>query len=235
MGETKNTEVGIIGQNYEDRRTHKAGKLISRDDKYKTLMFESADGKSFNVSYSTFRSNYRKSVVADEFEQAEDNVEVTPIKSVEQPVQAEVPKEEVKKEKKPSKKKGSNHITVSSEEMLAIAMDVLQNNILYETVTIVEVPAHRALAVKLGVNRVIELYAQARANKYRVCVHSDVFGATEFPFVFGDSVIVEHHDDWRLKDELLITPDFLPVVMDSLMATVSDVAGKLKNNESEEE
>lgn len=53
-------EVGIIGQMYEDRKTKKRGVLESREPKYKTLMLRDTDGKSFNITYSTFKSNWRK-------------------------------------------------------------------------------------------------------------------------------------------------------------------------------
>ena len=59
-------EVGIIGQKYEDRTTGKIGVLDSRDDKCKTLMMIGADGKAFSVSYSSFRSKWRKKVDAEE-------------------------------------------------------------------------------------------------------------------------------------------------------------------------
>jgi len=54
------SEVGIIGQMYEDRKTKKVGVLESREEKFKTLMMRDKDGKSFNITYSTFRSNWRK-------------------------------------------------------------------------------------------------------------------------------------------------------------------------------
>ena len=53
-------EVGVIGQMYEDRTTGKVGTLESRDDKCKTLMMIGADGKGFSISYSSFRSKWRK-------------------------------------------------------------------------------------------------------------------------------------------------------------------------------
>lgn len=53
-------EVGIIGQMYEDRKSKKVGVLESREPKYKTLMLRDNEGKSFNITYSTFRSNWRK-------------------------------------------------------------------------------------------------------------------------------------------------------------------------------
>lgn len=62
MAETKTkvTEVGIIGQMYENRKTKKVGVLESREDKYKTLMMRDTEGGSFNITYSTFKSDWRK-------------------------------------------------------------------------------------------------------------------------------------------------------------------------------
>lgn len=53
-------EVGIIGQMYEERKSKKVGVLESREPKFKTLMLRDNEGKSFNITYSTFRSNWRK-------------------------------------------------------------------------------------------------------------------------------------------------------------------------------
>ena len=58
MSETR--EVGTIGQMYEHRKNGKVGVLESRDDKFKTLMFRDKEGKSFNVTYATFHSAWRK-------------------------------------------------------------------------------------------------------------------------------------------------------------------------------
>lgn len=52
--------VGIIGQMYEERKSKKLGVLESREEKYKTLMMRDPDGKTFNITYSTFKSNWRK-------------------------------------------------------------------------------------------------------------------------------------------------------------------------------
>ena len=57
---SNNNDPGNIGQQYEHRKSHKIGVLESRNTKFKTLMFRDKDGGSFNVSYSTFRSDWRK-------------------------------------------------------------------------------------------------------------------------------------------------------------------------------
>ena len=57
----KNLNPGTIGQMYQNRKKpEEVGVLESRDEKHKALFFRDADGKSFNVQYSTFRSYWRK-------------------------------------------------------------------------------------------------------------------------------------------------------------------------------
>ena len=79
--------VGVIGQAYEDRTTGKIGVLESRDDKCKTLMLIDEGGKGFNVSYSSFRSKWRK-YVEEEKEVIQDEVK-------EKVVAQKTPKKEV--------------------------------------------------------------------------------------------------------------------------------------------
>ena len=59
---TVKKEVGIIGQMYENRtgKTKKVGVLESREEKYRTLLMRAPDGSTFNITYSTFNSNWRK-------------------------------------------------------------------------------------------------------------------------------------------------------------------------------
>ena len=56
-GKDKLSEA-IFGQLYEDKRTHRAGKIVEYDEKYKTYLLESPDGKSFNITSSQFKSNW---------------------------------------------------------------------------------------------------------------------------------------------------------------------------------
>lgn len=83
MAKTNETKtLGIIGQVYEDRRNGVSGRLISRDEKCKTLMFQSADGNTFVKSNSHFRSYMRKKSEEDVEvikEEAYAEAELTPI------------------------------------------------------------------------------------------------------------------------------------------------------------
>lgn len=100
MGNTKETtEVGIIGQMYEERKSGKIGVLESREPKYKTLMMRDKDGKSFNITFSTFRSNWRKYTgdeVIQTSTQVEENREEEKKEKVEAVKTVKEKKEEVK-------------------------------------------------------------------------------------------------------------------------------------------
>lgn len=53
--------IGIIGQGYENRKTKKAGILVSRDEVKKTLhLINRETDERFDVSEASFRSNWRK-------------------------------------------------------------------------------------------------------------------------------------------------------------------------------
>ena len=98
------SEIGVIGATYEDRRTKKQGKLIERDEKFKTLLMESEDGKSFNITFGGFKSNWRK---VDE-----------PEPTIEEAMQEEVPEEQISLQKKeePIKKKKQVKRTIELAE-----------------------------------------------------------------------------------------------------------------------
>ena len=52
---------GVIGETYQDRKhPERLGVLESRNEKFKTLMFRDKEGNTFNIQYSTFRSQWRK-------------------------------------------------------------------------------------------------------------------------------------------------------------------------------
>ena len=52
--------MATIGALYEDRKSGKSGVLVEIDDKHKTMMFEASDGKTFQISTTTFKSGWRK-------------------------------------------------------------------------------------------------------------------------------------------------------------------------------
>ena len=105
MSATKNNqkpvdEVGIIGQMYEERKPNKSGVqrvgvLESREKKFKTLMMRDREGKTFNITYATFKSNWRK-YQGEEVIQTSTQIEE---KKAEEKKEVAEAKKEVKKEK----------------------------------------------------------------------------------------------------------------------------------------
>lgn len=61
-----------FGQRYADKRTHRSGILLEYDEKYKTYLLESQDGKAFNITSSQFKQNW---------EQTDEVVDVEPVEA----------------------------------------------------------------------------------------------------------------------------------------------------------
>jgi len=99
------SELGIIGQRYEDRVTKKSGVLVSRNSEHCSLVFEGSDGKKFVVSNVTFTSKWHK--VSDESTTTAAPVSEEPTK--------EAPVQKVEKPKKDKKSKKESESDVSPE------------------------------------------------------------------------------------------------------------------------
>lgn len=52
-----------FGHTFQDRRTKRLGKLLEYDEKFRTYLLESPDGKTFNITSSQFKLNWEE--VAD--------------------------------------------------------------------------------------------------------------------------------------------------------------------------
>lgn len=143
------SEIGIIGQMYEDRRTKKRGKLIERDNKFKTLLMESEDGKSFNITFGGFKSNWRK---VDEPEQ-----------TIEEAMQeVELTEEKPKKKVKPKVKDAEG--ILAYEDIFNSYVESLNS----DKVSLKFVPAKGKkdsfVIIKIGKNKFIDLYLRQRGN-----------------------------------------------------------------------
>lgn len=71
----------VFGKLYEDRRTHRSGKLLDYAEKYKTYLLETSDGKSFNVTSAQFKNNWRMIEQEEVQEQIKPEVEIAEVKS----------------------------------------------------------------------------------------------------------------------------------------------------------
>lgn len=197
------SEIGIIGQIYEDRRTKKRGKLIERDDKYKTLLLESEDGKSFNISFGGFKSNWRS---VDE-----------PIETLEEAMQeVEIPEEP---EVKPVKQKKERNISEGLESAVLKLLEYVKSfsNSSLKTGTI---PKKRMVFVKTLRRRLFIVTYLTRTKKYKIYVPETLF------LLIKDNAYVqdtEYHDNWiNTKYQFLIPEDKFDTFLDDVRDYVID-------------
>lgn len=224
-------EVGIIGQMYENRKTKKVGVLESREEKYKTLMLRDTEGKSFNITYSTFKSDWRKyqgTEVAETSTQVEE-------KKTEQ-------KEEVKQAKKEVKEKSSK-VSMSREDKVKAVHAVKQ--IVSDAVT-AKIPEMRVdTCTKGGVKLhfkhklLMEVWVRYNENKYTFCAN-DALAEKISP---TSDIEVAKNDNWTLKTKYRFAQDkidaIMPMFVDALLAVSNEISEKenekKKKNETNEE
>lgn len=155
---TANNEVGVIGQMYEDRKTGKVGVLESREVKYKTLLMRDKEGKTFNITYSTFRSNWRK-YQGEEVVQTSTQVE-------EQKVVAEKKKASDKK----AVKTETTEIKLTTEEKvkrLRALSDTVSSAIVDKGLELkVDRSAKGAINIRYKKNTVIQIWDVYKLGKY---------------------------------------------------------------------
>ena len=161
MADTKNTksEVGIIGQTYQNRKTKKLGTLESRNEKCKTLCMVDPEGKTFNIVYSTFKSDWRKSVDAD----------TKPV-ATETKAEKTEPVKDTKKVEKVEKPKKVEKVKLSMEERVKSLMSA--KSVLDELVENSKLPltvkslSKGGLKVKYNRNTVFELWPHPERENF---------------------------------------------------------------------
>lgn len=196
------SEIGVIGQIYEDRRTKKQGKLVERDEKYKTLLLETSDGKSFNVSFGGFKSNWRS---VDEHietvEEAMQEVDV-PIKSEKAEPIVEKPAEE-----KPVKKPRKEQQLSKGFEDGVLKMIEYANSFGNPNLKASADPKKRRIILKFNNRKVFNVNYRPREDMYHVALRQDLlFLLKDKKYVLGAT----YHETWvSTKHEFKITPDNL--------------------------
>lgn len=166
------SEIGEIGAIYEDRRTKKQGKLLERDNKFKTLLMEASDGKSFNITFGGFKSNWRK---VDEPEQ-----------TVEEAMQEEVPEEQitiktpVKKQvktkvvkKKSAKKVKDDDVNPAFAEAIRVLVEYV-GTFNSDKLNVSPKFDRDFIAVKIGIYKFIEVFRRPRTDHYTIACKEDV-------------------------------------------------------------
>lgn len=140
-----------VGQTYENRRTKKVGVIEEVDEKYKTVLMRDSEGNSFNITFSTFRSNWRK-YSGDEVIQTSTQVEEA--------------KEEVKKT---VKKKSSR---LSRDEVYRV-IDASYKSVI-STVSSgytgfdVKLSSRGGIVIKVGSSKICEFWIKPQTNSFNV-------------------------------------------------------------------
>lgn len=168
MSETKvttNNEPGIIGQMYEDRKSHKIGVLESRNSKYKTLMMRAEDGSSFNITFATFRSNWRK---------YNGETVVQTSTQVEEQATEEKKREENDKQIVESK---SENVKITTEQKVKIVRAL--SNLISDRITNDKIKVFRtskgAITVCYRRYKLFEVWVKFNTDMYDFVVRDDVF------------------------------------------------------------
>ena len=207
------SEVGIIGQTYEDRRTKKQGKLLERDEKFKTLLMQSHDGKSFNISYGSFKSNWRSC------EEPEETIEES-LTEVEVPEEIpEVVTEVIEPVKQERKKQAERQVSSGYEE---VTLKVIEYAESFNDVKVSSgaVPNKRRVTIKVDNQRIFVLTYKVRKGNYCICVNEGLFKRIK------DNEYVhtaKYNDNWQsMKYSFIVEPDSFNQFLDDVNPYIID-------------
>lgn len=221
-------EVGIIGQMYEDRKTKKVGVLESREPKYKTLMMRDPEGKTFNITYSTFKSNWRK-YTGDAVAQTSTQVEEKKV---------EEKKEEVKKEKSAKKvvEKQTDVVKMTTEEKVKKVhavddhvCDMLKDSVLKTTRT-----SKGCIVVRNKKKTLFEIWIKFNLDKYDFIVSEELVATNRDKFnkVIKSSEYT-YKEDWHLKHLCRVSADKFDDIFNLLFDIAKDYISEKETKEED--
>ena len=224
MADTKNTktEVGIIGQTYQNRKTKKIGTLESRNEKCKTLCMVDPDGKTFNIVYSTFKSDWRKHG---------DDATTTKSTETKKPEVKDAPTKNTKTEesKSETKTRGRKSI-VSAEDRVKATLAV--KSTVEEAIEKSKLPlkvktlSKGAIAVKYNRRTSFEIWPHPDRNTYAFISNAKV--------QFSDkSVSYTRKDGWILKNRYEVKN--LNTSVKEMLAAVKDDVLKAEEKNTKKE
>lgn len=148
-----NNRPGNMETVYENRKTLEYGKIISYNDHFKTLMIELSDGKATSMTWSTFRSTWRKKVEEIIEDQKEEIVEenLVPMPGIEklEELKKEVEQPKVKPARKSGKPRKMIEYNGKSQGICAWARELgLNANTLYNRMYYKHMTFEEAISVK---------------------------------------------------------------------------------------
>lgn len=230
MGNTKvtNSEPGIIGQMYEERKTGRKGVLESRESKYKTLMMRDDKGETFNIVYSTFRSNWRK---------------YTGEEVIQTSTQVEEAKTEEKKRAEESKKvveSKSEVVKMTTEEKVKKVKaldDVVCNKIESLGLDLKTSRTHRGcVIVRYKKKTLFEIWTKFGLDKFDFVVLEDVVALSrdDFNKVINDSDYT-YKKDWHLSHLCRVKDNQFDDILDTLLSMSGVYVTSKQENEKTKE
>lgn len=229
---TETKEVGIIGQTYENRVSKKIGVLESREEKFKTLLMRDENGNSFNVSYSTFKSSWRK-YAGDKVIQTSSQVEEA---RDEEKHEAEVNEKAVKvtaetvKKSAPKKKNPEDNMRLNQHFTNTLSELVKNTHIRVQ-------PCYKGyVALCISNRHLVEFWPKAHLGAFDICVRADFYEAYKDKFkeeaLVGENV--HYHDDWKLKYAVkFIAVEALEKVSTDIITNLAEFQQTLPNSKTD--
>ena len=219
-------EVGIIGQMYESRKTKKVGVLESREDKYKTLLMRDPDGKTFNVTYSTFRSDWRK-YTGEQTAQTSTQVKEEKAKT-----------EKKKTEAKKTVEKKTDEVRLTTEDKvkkLRAVEDIAESAIKTSGVDLKLTRTSKGcVVVRYKKYSLFEIWTKFNLDKYDFVVREDIvaFDRDKFDSIIHNSEYT-YKEDWKLKHCCRVNSDKFEQVLLELLTTSKAYIESLQENKED--
>lgn len=152
----------MFNRMYEDRRTHRSGKLLEYNEKYKTYLLESSDGKTFNVTSSQFKINWRI------IEQAEVQEEIKP-----EVKPAKVKKDSTYKGVSDEKQKELDSTYTGAVMMCSDYIKSFEN----DAVAVKLAPKKNMFRVRIDKHIIFDVQILVKSGKYRLWLYEKDFNA----------------------------------------------------------
>lgn len=204
------TEQIVFNKTYEDRRTHRSGKLLEYNEKYKTYLLESSDGKTFNVTSSQFKINWR--LIEEAEVQTEIKPEVEPAE-VKTGTTYEGPTEEKKKE--------LNDIYTDA---VLVGSDYI-NSFENDAIALKLVPAKNTYKIRIGKNLIIDVQVMVKFEQFRLWLYETDFNSFMASCSIKPKSTKKYPYDGRcytaeydIVDLQQVLEDLRPVVLDNLVS-----------------
>lgn len=221
-----NAEVGTIGTMYECRKNGKIGVLESRDEKYKTLLLRDKNGDSFNITFSTFKSNWRKYTGEEKIETSGQTTEKK--QTVEK--KAEKASQSLD-ETKPVKRKSKKESLIDRATKQGIAKDleaIVANSIsqleLSDNLT-TRLNVKGGVTIRKGRKTVFEVWPDCTANpieNVKFHMRKELWDEVVFSKKVGD-ITADYHEKWIMQYSAIIPKDVFELATSDLLKAVKEV------------